>query len=156
MNFDFDWGPKVNSDKPITIDEGYAVMLYVARYYYELTTWDDLTDILSGGEYMTKDSPGDIAFWQYWLEGLYLIRKVNIPDFTEENRITEKQGYEAMIYMLYDYWKLKGSIKITEFLRGAEMSENNNRAENIFWLDWIKAVEKVKTLGPPPLKKWIS
>jgi len=47
----------------ITVKQGYEAMLYMLSGYYEFTGSTDLTDILSGGEYMIKDAPADYAFW---------------------------------------------------------------------------------------------
>ncbi len=34
--------------------------------------------------------------------------------------ITEKEGYEAMLYMLKSYWKVTGSTDLTDVLSGGE------------------------------------
>lgn len=52
----------------ITIKEGYEMMLHLLNNYYELTGSEDLTDILSGGEYIGDGEPTDSAFWEYWLD----------------------------------------------------------------------------------------
>lgn len=52
----------------ITTKEGYEIMIHMLNSYYELTGSKDLTDILSGGEYINDGEPADSAFWEYWLE----------------------------------------------------------------------------------------
>ena len=49
-------------------------MLHTLYYYWKLTGSNDLTDILSGGEYIEKDTPGDSAFWQYWLKAIEKVK----------------------------------------------------------------------------------
>ncbi len=70
---------KISSDKTITEKEGYEAMLYMLMNYWELTGSNDLTDILSGGEYVEKDTPADSTFWEYWLEAIEKVRKEGPP-----------------------------------------------------------------------------
>ncbi|OEK05791.1 hypothetical protein [Roseivirga misakiensis] len=58
----------------ITEREGYEAMLYMLEYYFELTGSKDLTDILSGGEYIESGKPADPAFWEYWLEAIQKVK----------------------------------------------------------------------------------
>lgn len=71
---------KINSQKTITEKEGYEAMLYMLKYYWELTGSNDLTDILSGGEYWVEaDTPADSAFWEYWLEAIEKVKREGPP-----------------------------------------------------------------------------
>ena len=74
---------KITSGKTITEKEGYEAMLYMLINYWELTGSNDLTDILSGGEYVQEDTPADSAFWEYWLEAFEKVRKEGPPPFKE-------------------------------------------------------------------------
>lgn len=68
--------------------------------------------------------------------------------------ITEKEGYEAMLYMLKAYWESTGSNDLTDILSGGEYWPVPNRpADSAFWEYWLRAVEKVKKDGPPPVKE---
>jgi hypothetical protein len=69
-----------------------------------------------------------------------------------EKTISDKEGYEAMLYMLYDYWKLSGSIDLTDILSGGEYISEDTPADSVFWIYWLEAIEKVKKNGPPPFK----
>jgi hypothetical protein len=67
--------------------------------------------------------------------------------------ITEKQGYEAMLYMLARYWQETGSTDLTDILSGGEYwLEPDTPADSAFWEYWMESVEKVRREGPPPLK----
>ncbi len=67
--------------------------------------------------------------------------------------ITEKEGYEAMLYMLQTFWKETGSKDLTDILSGGEYwLEPNKPADSAFWEYWLEAIEKVKSQGSPPLK----
>ena len=70
---------KIVSNDTITEKEGYEAMLYMLTNYWELTGSNDLTDILSGGEYVDTDTPADSAFWEYWLEAIAKVRKDGPP-----------------------------------------------------------------------------
>ena len=70
---------RISNDKTISIKEGYEAMLYMLHYYWELTGSNDLTDILSGGEYVEEDTPADYAFWEYWLGAVEKVRKDGSP-----------------------------------------------------------------------------
>jgi hypothetical protein len=73
--------------------------------------------------------------------------------FSDE-MITEKEGYEAMLYMLMAYWEASGSNDLTDILSGGEYWLAPDKPADIaFWGYWIKAVQKVKEKGPPPLKQ---
>lgn len=66
--------------------------------------------------------------------------------------ITERQGYEAMLYFLIHYYELTGSNDLTDIISGAEYVEKDTPADSAFWDYWKEAIEKVKKDGPPPLK----
>ncbi|MBE0393909.1 hypothetical protein [Flavobacterium sp. PL002] len=60
----------------ITKKEGYKAMLYVLKTYWENSGSNDLTDILSGGEYwIGTEKPADSAFWKYWIEAIEKVKK---------------------------------------------------------------------------------
>ena len=63
-------------NKTITQKEGYEAMLYLLKAYWENSGSNDLTDILSGGEYWKgTDQPADSAFWEYWIESIEKVKK---------------------------------------------------------------------------------
>ena len=74
---------KIKSEKQISEKEGYEAMLYMLATYWEFTGSNDLTDILSGGEYVEKDTPADIAFWEYWLDAIEKVRTDGPPPLKE-------------------------------------------------------------------------
>lgn len=60
----------------ITEKEGFEAMLYLLKAYWENTGSNDLTDILSGGEYWKgEEKPIDSAFWEYWVEAIAKVKK---------------------------------------------------------------------------------
>lgn len=60
----------------ISVKVGYEAMLYTLLNYWKLTDSNDLTDILSGGEYWEgTEKPADSAFWEYWLEAIEQVKK---------------------------------------------------------------------------------
>ncbi|PCJ33337.1 MAG: hypothetical protein COA90_00420 [Gammaproteobacteria bacterium] len=68
--------------------------------------------------------------------------------------ITEKEGYEAMLYMLQKYWEQTGTIDLTDILSGGEYwLQDDTPADSSFWEYWLEAIQKVKSEGSPPLKK---
>jgi len=72
---------------------------------------------------------------------------------TSTKLITEKEGYEAMLYMLTAYWEATGSNDLTDILSGGEYwLEQDVPADSAFWGYWVEAIEKVRREGPPPLK----
>jgi hypothetical protein len=81
--------------------------------------------------------------------------KINTDGIISSNEmITEKEGYEAMLYMLKAYWDATGSNDLTDILSGGEYWPVQNRpADSAFWEYWLEAVERVKKDGPPPLKE---
>lgn len=74
---------KISSNKTITEKEGYEAMIYMLKGFFELTDSKDLTDIISGGEYITEDTPADSAFWEYWLEAVEKVKKDGAPPLKE-------------------------------------------------------------------------
>lgn len=70
----------ISSSEMITEKEGYEAMLYMLKAFQDATESNDLTDILSGGEYWpVKDRPADSAFWEYWLESIEKVKKEGPP-----------------------------------------------------------------------------
>lgn len=68
--------------------------------------------------------------------------------------ITEKEGYEAMLYMLKSYWEATGSNDLTDILSGGEYWPVPNRpADSAFWEYWLESIEKVREDGSPPMKE---
>jgi len=55
--------------------EGYEAMLHMLKTYWELTGSNDLTDILSAGEYLSDGSSADSAMWAYWQEAIKKVKK---------------------------------------------------------------------------------
>ena len=66
--------------------------------------------------------------------------------------ITEKEGYEAMLYMLEAYWESSGSNDLTDILSGGSVKAGKV-IDTAYWEYWLEAIEKVKKEGPPPLKE---
>ena len=67
----------------ITKKEGYEAMLYALKFYWENSGSNDLTDVLSGGEYWPgTNEPADSAFWAYWIEAIDKV-KSDGPMFKE-------------------------------------------------------------------------
>ena len=54
-------------------------MLYLLMNYLELSGSRDLTDILSGAEYVEADTPADSVFWEYWLEAIEKVKQNGAP-----------------------------------------------------------------------------
>ena len=54
-------------------------MLYLLDKYWRLSGSNDLTDILSGGEYLEDGKPADSAFWEYWLESIEKVKRDGPP-----------------------------------------------------------------------------
>ena len=71
----------------------------------------------------------------------------------DNSLITKKEGYEAMLYVLLNYWEQSGSNDLTDILSGGEYIAKDTPADPVFWYDWLEAIEKVKKDGPPPLKE---
>jgi hypothetical protein len=61
----------------ITITQGYEV--HLLNNYRELTGSNDLTDILSGGEYLADGKSADSAFWEYWTEAVEKVKNGEPP-----------------------------------------------------------------------------
>ncbi len=70
---------KIENSELITKKEGYEAMLYMLQSYLDFTGSEDLTDILSGGSYIMEDTPGDSAFWEYWLDAVNKVKKDGSP-----------------------------------------------------------------------------
>ena len=63
---------------------GYEAMLYMLTAVFEATGSNDLTDILSGGEYWpVPNRPADSVFWEYWLEAIEKVKKEGSPPIKE-------------------------------------------------------------------------
>lgn len=72
---------------------------------------------------------------------------------TSTRTITDKEGYEAMLYLLHDFWKSTGSSDLTDILSGGEYwLAADTPADSAFWEYWQEAIDKVRREGPPPLK----
>ncbi len=67
-----------------------------------------------------------------------------------DETITEKQGYEAMLYMLHAYWEATGSIDLTDILSGGRYGKDAIKPiDYAYWEYWLEAIQKVKKEGPP-------
>jgi phage I-like protein len=71
---------------------------------------------------------------------------------SEEVILSKKEGYEAMILMLYDFYKSTGSTDLTDVLSGGEYIDGRP-ADIAFWYMWEEAVEKIKNGHLPKEKK---
>jgi len=79
--------------------------------------------------------------------------KVNEEGVISSNEmITEKEGYEAMLYMLQAYYEATESKDLTDILSGGGYwGEADKPMDTAYWEYWLEAVEKVKKQGPPIL-----
>ena len=77
--------------------------------------------------------------------------KINEDGIISSNEtITEKEGYEAMLYMLKAYWEATGSNDLTDILSGGGYwGEVDKTTDTAYWEYWLEAVEKVKKEDPP-------
>lgn len=66
----------------------------------------------------------------------------------EEPKISLKEGYEAMMYMLLNYYELTGSTDLTDILSGGEYAANGKPADSAFWEYWLEAIERLRREGP--------
>lgn len=56
--------------------------------------------------------------------------------------ITEKEGYEAMLWMLRSFWETRGSSDLTDILSGGEYwFLNGHPADHGIWIEWLEAVQ---------------
>ncbi len=67
--------------------------------------------------------------------------------------ITEKEGYEAMLYLLRKYYFEFGENDLSLILSLGEYVEPGIPADEMVYKYWKEALEKVKSQGSPPLKK---
>jgi hypothetical protein len=70
---------------------------------------------------------------------------------SSDKTLTEKQAYEAMLYMLNAYWKLTGSTNLIDILGGGSYIFEDTPSDSLFWEYWLAAVEKVRRDGAPPI-----
>lgn len=79
--------------------------------------------------------------------------KINNEGIISSNEmITEKEGYEAMLYMLQAYFEATESKDLTDILSGGGYwGEAGKPIDTAYWEYWLEAVEKVKKEGPPIL-----
>ncbi len=77
--------------------------------------------------------------------------KINEDGIISSNEmITEKEGYEAMLYMLQAYFEATESKDLTDILSGGGYwGEANKPMDTAYWEYWLEAIEKVKKEGPP-------
>ena len=67
----------------------------------------------------------------------------------QTEKITKKEGYEAMLYTIKSYWENSGSKDLTDILSGGEYWKGTDfPADSAFWEYWIEALEKVRRDGP--------
>ncbi|MEW7278197.1 hypothetical protein ABW636_06345 [Aquimarina sp. 2201CG1-2-11] len=74
----------VNDKKELTITESYEVMLQFLKNWYALTKNTDLTDVLSGAEYLHDKMPADPVFYDYWQEAYEQVKKGDNDPFKKE------------------------------------------------------------------------
>jgi len=75
--------------------------------------------------------------------------KINAEGIISSNEmITEKEGYEAMLYMLKAYWEATGSNDLTDILSGGSIN-GSKVIDTAYWEYWLEAIQKVRKEGPP-------
>lgn len=72
-----------------------------------------------------------------------------------ENILSLKEGYEAMILMLHEYYTKSGSSDLTDILSGGEYIDGEP-ADIGIWYMWVEAVLQIQNGAQPKEKKWIS
>lgn len=62
----------------LSMSEAYEAMITMLNDYYHNSGSNDLTDVLSGGEYI-DGKPADIGFWYMWEEAVEKIKSGHPP-----------------------------------------------------------------------------
>ena len=72
--------------------------------------------------------------------------KINAEGRISSNEtITEKEGYEAMLYTLEAYWKATGQNDLTDILSGGGYwGDPGKPTDTAYWEYWLEATEKIK------------
>ncbi|MCR5890963.1 hypothetical protein LRS06_24885 [Hymenobacter sp. J193] len=159
----------ITSQELLTEKEGYEAFLYTLLRYWQMSRCTDLTDILSGGEYVAPGRPMDTAFWYYWLDALTSVRTLGPPALPQVPRhlapadtriaiagnepLTEQEGYEALLYTLLQYWENTGKDDLTAILSAGAYVEPDTPADPLIWYAWREAIATVRRQGPPPVKE---
>lgn len=70
--------------------------------------------------------------------------------------ISKKEAYEAMIHLLFEYYKETGSTDLTDILSGGEYKpESDDPIDLMFKYMWDEITDKViNDKIPPKRKKW--
>ena len=85
----------------------------------------------------------------------FLLKKRVYESNLNENKTIKmkiKEGYEAMIYFLTNWYAITKSDDIGEILSLMESLEDGKPADSIMWDYWEEAIEKVRKNGEPPIK----
>ncbi|CAM1369925.1 conserved hypothetical protein [Tenacibaculum litopenaei] len=64
--------------------------------------------------------------------------------------ITEKQGYDAMIYMLEYYYNATNSNDLTDILCAGYSWEDGIPLDSAYWEYWLIAVDAIKNKKKSP------
>ena len=76
----------ISAGRTITEKQAYEAMLYFLAEWRQLTGENDLTDILSGAEYVAEATPADPAFWEYWQEAVAKVLDEGSPPLKQLRR----------------------------------------------------------------------
>lgn len=69
---------RIMEGEKLTYREAYEAMILMLYNFHKETGSTDLTDVLSGGEYIDGE-PADIAFWYRWEESIESIKSGDSP-----------------------------------------------------------------------------
>jgi hypothetical protein len=155
--------PKIKISKQV----GYYAAIKLTHNFFNLSHTDDLTDILSGAEYWSTDGvPADSAFWAYWNEAIAEVRhRHTANEFLNGSEITDKEGYEAMIFFLEALYEshqtgksfdpIAAATALSEVLIESDKLQKGHAINADFWEIWLEAVMRVKR-GDRPYKQFIA
>ena len=113
--------------------------------------------------------PADNAFWYYWLDALarnegkgaicWIDNSIEYRKFdavTENHEYqTEKEGYEAMLYLIARYEKEMKCSDLSLFIERAAYSSAGTPNDPRIWRFWLESIKERAAKGPLYLSmKW--
>jgi len=153
---------KITNNDLITKLEGFEAMFNFLEYYIDLTgCTEDLLVILTGSKYIETDTPLDSAFWDYWVDVIennnklkQIISQESKIRTNDNECITKKEGFEAMLFTLEFYYKSTKDENIIHILEKNSFIDTKTQLKLSFWECWLNAIEKVKKGEWIPLQKF--
>lgn len=130
------------TDKKLSIDQAYDVVVDYLDKYYKKTKLDELGDLVGDMMLLDDNISLDPAAIDDWKDSVEKILSQHHSEVSNQE-LTPTGAYAAMIDYLKEYGKRINSEEINSLVHAWMLSDDNKIVNRMAWQEWMSSMSKV-------------